>query len=170
MWINNRASVCFLLPQRVTHSHRCLPTNTSTWRAPKKLCGCTQPILGHLCWNGVSCTFEILIVKPPLESDLLRVSLLDPVPVSSGYGAVCMWKCRWVMASMQMMQRLPLSLIEVNCAIHFSRSISMHLTLVHYFGTQFNLEPHCPIINAPGVLQLYPKAHIVCLWECQQVC
>lgn len=55
----------------------------------RQLCGSTGPILGYLCRNGVSCTFEILILKPPLWLNLLRVSLLDPVPVSSEYRAVC---------------------------------------------------------------------------------
>lgn len=40
-----------------------------------QLCGSTEPILGYLCWNGVSCTFEILILKPPLWLKLLRVSV-----------------------------------------------------------------------------------------------
>ena len=54
-----------------------------------QLCGCTEPILGYLCRNGVSCTFEILILKPPLWLNLLRVSPLDPVPISSECGALC---------------------------------------------------------------------------------
>lgn len=54
----------------------CKPTNKSKFKS-----SLTKPILSFVRRNGVSSTFEIPVLKPPLWLNPLRVSLLDLFPI-----------------------------------------------------------------------------------------
>lgn len=58
-----------------------------------QLCGSTGPIICYLCQNGVSCTFEILILKPP---PLVESS--QGVSVGSSPNEFRVWSCVCVCA------------------------------------------------------------------------
>lgn len=57
--------------------------------AQTKLGGCTEPILGYLCRNGVSRTLEILIVKPSPAVESSQSVTAGSRPNQLRIGVVC---------------------------------------------------------------------------------